>query len=101
MNTIHNYKQLGCAIAIQAAKDYDSMNGVETSPARRRAIIKDLRSDYMDAITGGLSVLLADALRRDHKAVVNRIKNMEKCEEETQCRQIHSIHTEMQTAECM
>ena len=72
MNTIDNYKQLGCAIAIQAAKDYE-----HESPARRRVIIKDLRSDYMNAITGGLSVHLADALRRDAATVIKRIKNME------------------------
>ena len=77
MNIIDNYKQLGYAIALQAAKDYASMDGVETSPARRRVIIKDLRSDYMDLITGGLASLLADALKRDYKTVVARIKSME------------------------
>ena len=72
MNTIDNYKQLGCAVAIQEAKDYAA-----SSPARRRVIIKDLRSDYMELITGGIASMLADALRRDYKSVVRRIKNME------------------------
>ena len=78
MNIIDNYQQLGYAIAIQAAKDYQSIDGVETSPAKRRDIIKDLRSPYMELITNGLSIMLADALRRDYKVVVARIKNMER-----------------------
>ena len=72
MNIIDNYKQLGCAIAIQATKDY-----ARASAARRRVIIKDLRSDYMSFITGGIAPMLADALKSDYKAVVGRIKNME------------------------
>ena len=78
MNLIDNYKQLGCAIALQAAKDYE-----KASPAMRRVIIKDLRSDYMDAISCGLSIHLANALRRDATTVINRIKNMEWNEDET------------------
>ena len=78
MNIIDNYQQLGYAIAIQAAKDYQSIEGVETSPAKRREIIKDLRSPYMELITNGLSIMLADALRCDYKVVVARIKNMER-----------------------
>lgn len=83
MNTIDNYKQLGCAIAIQAAKDCESIDGKETSPQKRAAIIKQLRSPYMDFITSGIAPMLADALKRNHKVVVARIKNMES--EEEQC----------------
>lgn len=72
MNRIDNYKQLGYAVAVQAAKDYKN-----ASKERRDVIIKDLRSDYMDFITGGLSIPLADALINDHKAVIKRITNME------------------------
>lgn len=73
MEFFDNYKQLGCAIAIQAAKDYEA-----ASPAQRRVIIGDLRSDYMDTITCGISLHLADALRRNPIAVIKRIKNMER-----------------------
>jgi hypothetical protein len=72
MEFVDNYRQLGCAVAIQAAKDYE-----KATPAQRRHIIKDLRSDYMETITDGLSVYLADALRNNHTAVIKRIKNME------------------------
>ena len=74
---IQNYKNLGCAIAIQAAKDCLSIEGRLTSPQKRAAIIKDLRSDYMNFITGGISSILADALKRDYKAVVRSLKNSE------------------------
>jgi hypothetical protein len=83
MSTIDNYKELGYAIAIQAAKDCEKIDGKETSPQKRSAIIKSLRSEYMNFITGGMASMLADALRKDWKAVVRRIKNME--EEELQC----------------
>lgn len=77
----YNYKQLGCAIALQAAKDYASINGEPTSPAKRRAIIKCLRSDYMNLITDGKASLLADALKRNWKEVVGRIKQVEEDDE--------------------
>lgn len=73
MTTIDNYKQLGCAIAIQAAKCYEG-----ASDAQRRVILKDLRSDYMDLVTGGLAPYLADALQKDYKSVLARIKSMER-----------------------
>ena len=84
MNIIDNYRQLACAIAIQAAKDCHSIDGVITSPQKRAAIIKTLRSDYMNFITNGLSSMLADELKRDYKEVVRRIKNMEKGEDKNE-----------------
>lgn len=68
MTDIQCYKNLGAAIALQAAKDY-----AKASPAERRWIIKNLRSEYMQSITDGASVLLADALKRDYKRVVKQI----------------------------
>jgi ribonuclease-3 len=53
---VENYKSLAYAIAMQAAKDYH-----RASPARRRVIIKELHSDYMNFITNGISSILADA----------------------------------------
>lgn len=83
MNIIDNYKQLGCAIALQAAKDCEKIDGKPTSPQKRAAIIKQLYSPYMELITGGIAPMLADALKKDYKTVVMRIKNMER--EELQC----------------
>ena len=76
---IQCYKNLGCAIAIQAAKDYAA---VDATPQKRAHIIRQLRSPYMEFVTGGIAPMLADALKRDHKAVVTRIYHME---EDEQC----------------
>lgn len=73
MNTLKNYKQLGYAIALQAAKDYEKDN-----PKERQRIIRELRGEYMDFITNGLSILLADALLRDSSGICRRIENMNK-----------------------
>ena len=89
MTDIQNYKNLGCAIAIQAAKDCVSIDGRTTTPSERAAIIKQLRSPYMDMITSGLAPLLADALKKDYKAVFKRIKNMEKEEGKCDIQQMH------------
>lgn len=69
---IQNYKNLACAIAIQAAKDY-----VDASPQQRGHILRQLRSEYMNFITDGKSSMLADALKRDYKAVVSSLINSE------------------------
>ena len=63
------YKRLGYAIAFQALKDY-----FDSSTAQKRVIIKDLRSHWMDWITDGLSVQLADRLKSDPKGVERRFK---------------------------
>ena len=71
---IQCYKNLGAAIAMQAAKDYAS---VDATPQSRGHIIRQLRTPYMEFITGGISPMLADALKRDYKSVVKRIYSME------------------------
>lgn len=89
MVDIQNYKNLGCAIAIQAAKDCVSIDGKITSPQKRAAIIKQLRTPYMDTITNGLASMLADELEKDYKAVFKRIKNMEQEEGKCDIQQMH------------
>lgn len=73
MVDIQCYKNLGAAIAMQAAKDYAKAE----TPQARAHIIRQLRTPYMEFITGGIAPMLADALKRDYKAVVNRIYSME------------------------
>lgn len=73
MPDIQCYKNLACAIAIQAAKDYaDAQN-----PQQRGHILRQLRSDYMNFITDGKAAMLADALKRDYKKVVETLINSE------------------------
>ena len=63
------YQRLGYAIAFQALKDY--FGG---STAQKNVIMKDLRSPWMEWITNGLSVQLADRLKSDPKGVERRFK---------------------------
>lgn len=63
------YKQLGCAIAFQAAKDY-----FNTDKYGKRAIINDLSTPYMECVTDGLSLLLVEQLKRNPKEVAKRIR---------------------------
>lgn len=50
-------KNLGCAIAVQAVKDFFSR------PLEREGIINMLKSPHMNLLTEGLSVKLAEKLK--------------------------------------
>lgn len=52
-------RNLGCAIALQAAKDYFD------NPYERSGIIRMLKSSRMSLLTNGLSVKLAEKLISD------------------------------------
>lgn len=58
MNTTENYRQLGFAVALQAAKDFFKTG----SKKKRMGILEDLKSSWMDFITDGLSVKLAEKI---------------------------------------
>jgi hypothetical protein len=55
--TNNNIRNLACAITMQAVRDY--FNSAEKG---KKAILADLRSKYMDFITNGTSVAVADQL---------------------------------------
>lgn len=69
MFDIQCYRNFAAAICIQAAKDYADAK----TPQARGYIIRQLRSDYMVFISDGASALLADALKRDYKSVVESL----------------------------
>lgn len=80
MNTNNNYRQLGYAIAIQALRDYFN------APTKKRQIIlRELKSTWMDFITNGLSVILAEKLEKNPKEVYRNFKKIEEEEEELIC----------------
>lgn len=66
------YKNLGCAIAFQAAKDYFCEDKYG-----KKAIIKDLNSPYMDNMTSGLSLILAEQLKKNPDTIAKRINMWE------------------------
>lgn len=70
-----NYKALACAVTTQAIKDYFD-KGIERS--EKKKIIKDLKSPWMDWLTGGLSVLAARQLKTNPGAICRKLRKHEK-----------------------
>ena len=68
-NTDRNIRELACAIIMQAVRDY-----FRSSTAKKAVIIKDLRSDYMDTITEGLSVVVAEQLEKHPEEIRERMQ---------------------------
>jgi hypothetical protein len=62
-----NYRQLGCAVAIQAMKDY-----FRVCEANQKIILKELRSAWVDWLTDGLSLELANQLEANPEKVKKR-----------------------------
>lgn len=72
--TTYNYRNLGCAIVLQATKDY-----LTETPAMKRAILKDLRSSHLIMLSDGISLVVAEQLEKNPKEIAMRLK---KCKEE-------------------
>ena len=64
-------RELACAITMQAVKDYFARNA---TVKKRREILKDLRSAWMDFITDGTSVAVADQLEKHPKEIAERMR---------------------------
>lgn len=70
MNLDANFNELVNAIVYQAAKDY-----VFTKDERKkRETLKDLRSSYMDWLTNGMSVIVAEQLELHPQEIAKRIR---------------------------
>lgn len=63
-------RNLACAICMQAAKDYFATE----NPDERKVILKDLRSKYMEFITNGTSVAVADQLEMNPNEIRDRMR---------------------------
>lgn len=61
-------KNLGAAIIMQAVKDY-----FEATTHQQKAIIKDLKSDWLDFITNGTSIVVADRLKSNPEDIRRRL----------------------------
>lgn len=61
-------KNLGAAIIMQAVKDYFNATSYQ-----KREIIKDLKSDWLDFITNGTSIIVAERLTTNPEEIKNRI----------------------------
>lgn len=83
--TDKNIHDLACAIVLQAVRDYfvkDKYKSKEKTEEmfakKQRRILKDLRSEYMNFISGGLSVVAAEKLERNPKEIRARLRKYDK-----------------------
>lgn len=67
------YRGLCMAILLRAVRDY-LMAG---DGNKRKAILKDLRSEWCDFISNGLSIVVAEKLDKHPSIIKERLKRME------------------------
>lgn len=67
-----NIRNLACAITMQAIEDFCHT----TKPEKRKAILKDLRSPYMDFITNGTSTIVAEQLELHPEDIAKRLRKI-------------------------
>ena len=65
-----NYRQLAFAILLQAVTDYCKT----TSESTKFKILQDLRTEYMDSLTDGMSIVVADQLEQNPKEIAARLR---------------------------
>lgn len=82
--TDYAIRQLASAIILQAVKDYFIKKEYKTVKKteemfdkKRKEIIKDLRSAYMDMLSNGQSVLVAEQLEKHPEEIAVRLHKYE------------------------
>ena len=85
--TDQNIRNLACAIILQAVRDYFVKDEYFTKEKtekmfekKRKRILKDLRSPYMDFISGGKSVVVAEKLEKNPREILSRIQREDRNE---------------------
>lgn len=78
--TEYAIKQLAAAVELQAVKDYFRKR---TTPEKRKIILKDLRSAWMQEFTNGNSLIIAEQLEFHPDEIKARIFNMRRNLNET------------------
>lgn len=68
-------RELACAIVMQAVRDYTSKNATRR---KRQAILDDLRSEWMDFLSNGTSLLAAEQLEKNPEAIAERLRRLPK-----------------------
>ena len=66
-------RQLAAAVTLQAVKDYFSKRATQKS---RAEILKDLRSKWMQDLTSGTSLVVAEQLEKNHREIYARVKGV-------------------------
>lgn len=65
-------RSMGAAITLQAVRDYFAC------PKKQEAILKDLRSPYMDMLTNGQSIVVAEQLVKNPADIKARLRKHHK-----------------------
>lgn len=76
-----NIRNLACAIVLQAVRDYFTKEEYKTEKKteemfakKRKTILKDLRSSYMNLITQGTSIIVAEQLELHPEEIAARMR---------------------------
>lgn len=64
-------RELTCAITMQAVRDYFAN---DVTPKKQKTILKELRAPWMDFITDGMSVIVAEQLEKNPKEIRERVR---------------------------
>lgn len=74
-------RNLACAIVLQAVRDYFTKEEYKTEKKtesmfakKRKTILKDLRSPYMEMLSNGTSVVVAEQLEKHPEEIVARMR---------------------------
>ena len=62
-------RNLACAIIMQAVRDY-----LRSASGKKELILKDLRSPYMDMLSNGMSVVVAEQLEKHPEEIRARLR---------------------------
>jgi len=62
-------RQLGSAVILQAVKDF-----FEVPPKKQKVIIKDLKSEWMNFLTDGKSLIVAEQLKSNPGKIKRMVK---------------------------
>lgn len=74
MEIINAYRSLGKAIVYEAIKEFAEE---KNNPSMQRKILKDLRSPYMDFVSEGMSVIVAEKLETNPDEICDRVRRFE------------------------
>ena len=67
----HDINQLAAAVMLQAVKDY-----VEATKSGKIMILHDLRSGWMQTLSNGQSLIIAEQLEKHPDEIKRRIENV-------------------------
>ena len=67
--TTESIRRLAAAVTMQAVRDY-----FRASTKKKQVILKDLRSRWMDTLTNGMSVNVAEQLEKHPEEIEERLR---------------------------